>query len=125
MRSRCCFSTAIDPLVRGLSQRHVGYRGVATIPEVGSGLPYRLNFALHLRVCLRIIGDRGAHLLAGHALETREEVVHVGMREQVDRHPRINAGHNPGEVAGYPAPIVDHATERDESLARYERIRAT
>ncbi|MEZ5094042.1 deoxyribodipyrimidine photo-lyase [Nocardioides sp.] len=33
--------------------------------------------------------------------------------------------HEPGQVAGYPAPIVDHATERDESLARYERIRAT
>ncbi len=32
--------------------------------------------------------------------------------------------HEPGEVEGYPAPIVDHATERDESLARYERIKA-
>ncbi len=32
--------------------------------------------------------------------------------------------HQPGEVDGYPAPIVDHATERDEALARYERIRA-
>jgi deoxyribodipyrimidine photo-lyase len=30
--------------------------------------------------------------------------------------------HEPGEVADYPAPIVDHATERQESLARYERI---
>ena len=32
--------------------------------------------------------------------------------------------HQPGEVAGYPAPIVDHAEERREALARYERIRS-
>ncbi len=31
--------------------------------------------------------------------------------------------HEPGEVDGYPAPLVDHAAERREALARYERIR--
>ncbi|MFN8196535.1 MAG: deoxyribodipyrimidine photo-lyase [Nocardioidaceae bacterium] len=31
--------------------------------------------------------------------------------------------HEPGEVDGYPAPIVDHAEERREALARYERVR--
>jgi deoxyribodipyrimidine photo-lyase len=31
--------------------------------------------------------------------------------------------HEPGEVDGYPAPIVDHAEERREALARWERIR--
>jgi deoxyribodipyrimidine photo-lyase len=28
-----------------------------------------------------------------------------------------------GPPAGYPAPIVDHATERDEALARYQAVR--
>ena len=32
--------------------------------------------------------------------------------------------HEPGEVAGYPAPIVDHAEERREALDRLERIKA-
>lgn len=32
--------------------------------------------------------------------------------------------HEPGDVEGYPAPIVDHGEERDESLARYERIKS-
>jgi deoxyribodipyrimidine photo-lyase len=31
--------------------------------------------------------------------------------------------HEPGVVAGYPAPVVDHAAERREALARFERIR--
>ncbi len=31
--------------------------------------------------------------------------------------------HEPGDVAGYPAPIVSHAAERQEALARYEKIR--
>ena len=31
--------------------------------------------------------------------------------------------HEPGPVPGYPAPIVDHAAERVEALARYERVR--
>ncbi|MGH3361577.1 MAG: cryptochrome/photolyase family protein [Nocardioides sp.] len=31
--------------------------------------------------------------------------------------------HEPGQVDGYPAPIVDHATERREALDRWERIR--
>ena len=31
--------------------------------------------------------------------------------------------HEPGDVAGYPAPVVDHAAERREALARFERIR--
>jgi deoxyribodipyrimidine photo-lyase len=31
--------------------------------------------------------------------------------------------HEPGQIAGYPAPIVDHATERREALARYARMR--
>jgi deoxyribodipyrimidine photo-lyase len=30
--------------------------------------------------------------------------------------------HEPQDVPGYPAPIVDHAAERKEALARYERI---
>jgi deoxyribodipyrimidine photo-lyase len=30
--------------------------------------------------------------------------------------------HEPGEVAGYPAPIVDHAAERREALDRLERM---
>lgn len=33
------------------------------------------------------------------------------------------AVHEPGEVEGYPAPIVDHAAERREALARYEQLR--
>jgi deoxyribodipyrimidine photo-lyase len=32
--------------------------------------------------------------------------------------------HEPGEVDGYPAPIVDHAEERREALDRLEKIRA-
>ena len=32
--------------------------------------------------------------------------------------------HEPGEVADYPAPIVDHAEERREALDRLERIKA-
>ncbi len=32
--------------------------------------------------------------------------------------------HEPGEVAGYPAPIVDHAEERREALDRLERMKA-
>jgi deoxyribodipyrimidine photo-lyase len=32
--------------------------------------------------------------------------------------------HEPGDVAGYPAPIVDHAEERREALDRLERIKA-
>ena len=32
--------------------------------------------------------------------------------------------HAPSDVSGYPAPIVDHAAERKEALARYERARA-
>ena len=31
--------------------------------------------------------------------------------------------HEPGDVEGYPAPVVDHAAERREALARFERIR--
>jgi deoxyribodipyrimidine photo-lyase len=31
--------------------------------------------------------------------------------------------HEPGPVDGYPAPIVDHAAERTEALARFERIK--
>jgi deoxyribodipyrimidine photo-lyase len=30
--------------------------------------------------------------------------------------------HEPQDVPGYPAPIVDHAAERKEALARYERV---
>jgi deoxyribodipyrimidine photo-lyase len=33
--------------------------------------------------------------------------------------------HEPSGVRGYPAPIVDHATERTEALARYEEVRST
>jgi deoxyribodipyrimidine photo-lyase len=32
--------------------------------------------------------------------------------------------HQPGDVDGYPAPIVDHAEERREALRRWERIKA-
>ena len=32
--------------------------------------------------------------------------------------------HEPKRVPGYPDPIVDHAAERKESLARYERVRS-
>jgi deoxyribodipyrimidine photo-lyase len=32
--------------------------------------------------------------------------------------------HEPAGVPGYPAPIVDHAVERREALARYERVKA-
>jgi deoxyribodipyrimidine photo-lyase len=31
--------------------------------------------------------------------------------------------HAPGDVPGYPAPVVDHAEERAEALSRYERVR--
>ena len=31
--------------------------------------------------------------------------------------------HSPSAVPGYPAPVVDHAEERKEALARYERVR--
>jgi deoxyribodipyrimidine photo-lyase len=31
--------------------------------------------------------------------------------------------HEPTGVPGYPAPVVDHAAERKEALARYERVR--
>jgi deoxyribodipyrimidine photo-lyase len=31
--------------------------------------------------------------------------------------------HDPGEVDGYPAPVVDHAEERREALDRFERIK--
>ena len=31
--------------------------------------------------------------------------------------------HEPREVPGYPAPVVDHAAERREALARYERVK--
>ncbi|MBD8870710.1 cryptochrome/photolyase family protein [Nocardioides donggukensis] len=31
--------------------------------------------------------------------------------------------HEPGDVPGYPAPIIDHATERREALARLEKIK--
>jgi deoxyribodipyrimidine photo-lyase len=32
--------------------------------------------------------------------------------------------HEPTGVPGYPAPVVDHAAERKQSLARYERVRS-
>jgi deoxyribodipyrimidine photo-lyase len=32
--------------------------------------------------------------------------------------------HEPGQVDGYPTPVVDHADERREALARYEEVRA-
>jgi deoxyribodipyrimidine photo-lyase len=32
--------------------------------------------------------------------------------------------HEPSGVPGYPAPVVDHAAERREALARYERLRS-
>ena len=31
--------------------------------------------------------------------------------------------HEPGKIDGYPAPIVDHATERREALARYDAVK--
>ncbi len=31
--------------------------------------------------------------------------------------------HEPGQVGDYPAPVVDHAAERAESLARYEKVK--
>ena len=34
-----------------------------------------------------------------------------------------NRIHEPQDVPGYPAPIVDHAAERAEALARYERAK--
>lgn len=38
--------------------------------------------------------------------------------------PSVHQVHKGGGIDGYPAPIVDHAAERREALARYERRHA-
>ncbi len=47
------------------------------------------------------------------------------MRRWVPELADVADPHEPGDIEGYPAPIVDHAEERDESLARYERIKSS
>lgn len=45
------------------------------------------------------------------------------VRRWVPELAEVEDPHEPGPVAGYPAPIVDHAEERREALARFDRIR--
>src|SRR5215218_9801761 len=70
-------------LFRYLAHRHFGHLHVAASPEVGGCLPNRLEFVADLWVRVEVRLDVGCHLIAGLALESREECVHVRMGEQV------------------------------------------
>jgi len=58
--------------------------------------------------------DPGAHYIR----QWIPEIAHMG--DKVIHEPWTDKA---GAPAGYPAPVVDHAVERAESLARYDRLK--
>src|SRR6516225_10008085 len=78
-------------------------RGVgllAAVLEINQRLAEALKVSLYLRVGVEVVLHIVALRIAGLALKTGEEVVDVGMAEQVVRRGIRNTGLNTGQVGG-------------------------
>src|SRR6516165_9985257 len=78
-------------------------RGVgllAAVLEINQGLTDALKVILYLRVGVEVVLRVGALRIAGLALKAGEEIVDVGVGEQVVRRGSRNTGLNTGQVGG-------------------------
>ncbi len=103
----------LDRLVDGdLASNHHGWQWVA-----GTGTDAAPYFRIFNPVSQSKKFDPGGTYLATHLPEL------AGLAP-ADRHEPWRARAKGADLGGYPEPIVDHATEREEALRRYAALRA-